>query len=163
MNTYDGKKITKKHIRSVIRTLDKTAIWKLVHNVYGGKTSSKQVADFMEEFAPTKAIYRQVYEIAYKANRFKAIPSWQTRNEIEFDLGNIKHKVIAQLKENIADVTSPYAKRPMKGYTHLYFCSPIYGHKDYNKWCAMPIDGNERFVELIISVADKYFGPVYDK
>ena len=67
-----------------------------------------------------------------------------------------KHQVIAALKKFIADPTSNYAKKPMYGYSNLYFCSPVYGHKDYNKWRAIPIKGNERFCELIVKLGEKY-------
>ena len=56
-----------------------------------------------------------------------------------------------------------YAKRPMLGKTHLYFCSPVYGHDDYNKVRSIPIAGNERFCELLIKYANKYFAPIYGK
>ena len=67
-----------------------------------------------------------------------------------------KHQIIAALKKFIADPTSNYAKKPMYGFTHLYFCSPVYGHRDYNKWQAIPIKGNERFCELIVKLGEKY-------
>lgn len=67
-----------------------------------------------------------------------------------------KHQVIAALKKFMSDPTSNYAKQPMYGFTHLYFCSPVYGHRDYNKWQAIPIKGNERFCELIVKLGYKY-------
>ena len=67
-----------------------------------------------------------------------------------------KHQVIAALKMFMSDPTSNYAKQPMYGYSHLYFCSPVYGHSDYNKWRALPIKGNERFCELIVKLGEKY-------
>ncbi len=66
-------------------------------------------------------------------------------------------EIVDYLKEQCSNPHSNYAKRPMLGYTHLYFCSPIYGHSDYNKWPALPIEGNERFCELVIKYADKFF------
>ena len=68
-----------------------------------------------------------------------------------------KQYIVEELLKNCADPTSNYAKRPMYGYTHLYFCSPVYGHSDYNKWRAIPIKGNERFCELVVRYADKFF------
>lgn len=67
-----------------------------------------------------------------------------------------KHQVIAALKKFISNPASNYAKQPMYGFTHLYFCSPVYGHKDYNKWMAIPIKGNERFCELVVKLGEKY-------
>lgn len=67
-----------------------------------------------------------------------------------------KQRAMTMLREWIADPTSNYAKKPMYGFTHLYFCSPVYGHRDYNKWQAIPIKGNERFCELIVKLGEKY-------
>lgn len=157
MKTFNGNTISKKNIQSVLRTMDKTAIWKLVHTIYGGKTTGKQVADFMHEFAPNQTVERHVYDIAYQHNYQDPRRIYDSKGVYEFYMANIKHEAIQYLKEQLKDVHSPYAKRPMMGYTHLYFCSPVYGHSDYNKWRCMPIKGNEKFCEVIIKLADKYF------
>lgn len=73
----------------------------------------------------------------------------------------ITKKHIAQVFRT-EDPASPYAKRPMYGHTHPYFCSLVYGHQDYNKRRSIPIKGNERFCALVIAYADKFFGPIYD-
>ena len=66
-----------------------------------------------------------------------------------------KYHIISYFKEQMIHPKSPYAKIPMYGHTHLYFCSPDYGHFDYNKWCACKIKGNERFCETLIKIAAK--------
>lgn len=60
-----------------------------------------------------------------------------------------------KLLEYLKMPKSPYAKRPIYGYTHIYFCSPVYGHKDYNKWRSIPIKGNERFCEILVNVGKR--------
>ena len=67
-----------------------------------------------------------------------------------------KHQIIAALKKFIADPTSNYAKKPMYGFTHLYFAHPYYKHDDYNKRRTVEIKGNERFCELIVKLGEKY-------
>lgn len=49
-----------------------------------------------------------------------------------------------------------YAKVPTYGRTQLYFCSPIYGHKDYNKFsCGLKIEGNEEFINKLIEISKR--------
>ena len=71
---------------------------------------------------------------------------------------NLKHKIIDYLKEQIGQPVNNYSKAAMRGFTHLYFCSPVYGHSDYNKWCTgLPIEGNEAFVDKVIAISNKHF------
>ena len=49
-----------------------------------------------------------------------------------------------------------YVKVPMYGHTQLYFCSPIYGHNDYNKFtCGLKIQGNEQFINKLIEISKR--------
>lgn len=157
MKTFDGNTISKKYIQSILRKMDKTSIWKLVHNIYGGKTTGKQVADFINEFAPSDKVAREAYKIAYMGNKYQATPMAIVRASIRFQHDNAKHYAIECLRENIARGLDSYTKRPIMGRTHLYFASPVYQHSDYNKWRSLEIKGNERFCETICRLADKYF------
>ena len=163
MRTYNGKNITKKHIASVLRTQDSTQIYRLVHIIFGGKVTAKAVCDFIKEYAPSERVLKNAYRIAYNSKH------QDERIRIEKELirrhgffrGDDKTKIVKFLKVQCQMPTSNYAKRPMYGHTHLYFCSPVYGHQDYNKWCALPIKGNEAFCEAVIRYADKFFA-IYD-
>lgn len=164
MKTFDGKNISKKHIEATLRTLDSTKIFALYKRIYGNVDRSG-IYNFIHEFAPSQRVYYKAYDTAYShKHAFR-------RNDIEtecikrhgFFRGDLRQQTVEKLKHEVQDVTSPYAKRPMMGHTHLYFCSPVYGHSDYNKARMIPIEGNERFCELVIRYADKFFGPVYDK
>ena len=128
-----AKRITKKEIQAVLRSLDATAIYRLYHKLYG-TVSKSGVYDFIKQNAPSK----RVIKFAIAA------------------LGAASHNV----KRRVIDSE---VIRPMMGRTYLYFCSPIYGHDDYNKVREIPIAGNERFCELLIKYADKYFAPIYGK
>lgn len=163
MKTYDGKNITKKHIAEVLRTQDSTKIYALYKRIYGNVKKSG-IHDFIHEYAPTQCIYHMAYELAYNNKHQIRRGSIESTCIIRhgFYKGDARKDVVDLLKRECQDVKSPYAKRPMMGYTHLYFCSPVYGHSDYNKACMIPIKGNERFCELVIKYADKFFAPVYD-
>ena len=158
MKTYNGKTISKKYIQSVIRTKNSTNIYTLYHHIYGGKVDSCKVYDFIKEFAPTQELESSAWSLTLgQERRVRWRESYDIRNEREYHNANIKHEVLTYFKEQLEDVKSPYAKRPMMGHTHLYFCSPVYGHSDYNKWRAMPLEGNERFCGLLVQLANKYF------
>lgn len=61
--------------------------------------------------------------------------------------------------ESVCDCARPengnYQKVVMYGQTWLYLCSPIYGHRDYNKHRLMPIDGNKRECEFLLRVSER--------
>ena len=50
-----------------------------------------------------------------------------------------------------------YTKVPMLGNTRLYFCSPTYGHADYNKVRTCNIEGNEAFCNKVIDLGERIF------
>ena len=165
MKTYNGKTITKKEIERILRTEDSTQIYKLFARIHGWVPERRDVYDFICNYAPSIRVYRNAFAITW--------PQKHTleRLEIEkecisrhgFYTGAQRHNVADMLRREIMEVGSRYAKRPMLGNTHLYFCSPIYGHDDYNKRRMMPIAGNERFCTLVIKIADRYFTPIYHK
>lgn len=157
MKNFKGDTISKKNIQSVLRTMDATKIFRLVHIIYGGKVERMKVYDFIKEFAPTNKVWDAAYWIAYTRNEIRPEEEWKLHNAFRFRQANQKHEAIQCLRENLQDVHSPYAKRPMMGHTHLYFCSPVYGHRDYNKWQSIEIKGNEQFCNTICRLADNYF------
>lgn len=155
MRTFNGQTISKKYIASVLRTMDSTQIYRLVHIIYGGTPSRLQVCQFIHEYAPSQRVDRNAYRIAYP---IKQSDAWEeARKAIAFQQANQKHIAIECLRENIARGLDSYTKRPIMGNTHLYFASPVYQHADYNKWKSVEIKGNEKFCEIICQLADKYF------
>lgn len=160
MITYNGKKVTKKHIEAVLRTMDSTRIFRLYHHIYGGKVEKWKVFDFIVAFAPTKSVAKKAVELS-AIN--KPLPSYyldQMRKSIEFNTVNARHVALQQFREELRRGFDSYTKRPIMGHTYLYWASPVFGHNDYNKSRALPIlpiKGNERFCEHICRLADKYF------
>lgn len=65
--------------------------------------------------------------------------------------------VLEYLRTHLTDIRrgDRYAKVPTMGHTHLYMCSPAYGHGDYNKWQALPIKGNEDFCAKLVALVNK--------
>ena len=155
MKTYNGKNITKKHITEVLRSRNLTEIFKLVHQIYGGKTNKHEVFDFVSRFAPSDKVADDIHNaIVFAYDRHFKFRNF--RREAEFHAANAIHIAVNHLREEIARGIDNYTKRPILGITHLYFCSPAYGHRDYNKHRSIAIKGNERFCELMVRLADKY-------
>lgn len=157
--TTAKKRITVKKIQSILRGMNPTEIFRLYVHIYGGKVERLAVMKFIQKYAPSQRVYKNAYNIAFAKNTNKPVPTDQSRKSFAWKEANAKHLAIEALKEHIEIWrTNPaYAKRPMMGNTRLWFCSPVYGFSDYNKWWTMPIEGNEHFCETICKLADKYF------
>ena len=158
------KRITKKEIERTLRTMDSTQIYRLYHKFSGEKPEKIKVHDFICEYAPNQKVLAHVWDLSF--------PTKHSIERINIEdeclrkhgryTGDQKKRIVDFLKEQVKDPQSNYAKRPMLGRTGLYFCSPAYGHGDYNKWRACDINGNEEFCMAVIKYADKFFGPIYD-
>ena len=160
MKTYNGKNITKKYIQSVIRTEDSTEIFRLYHQLYGGRVKKVDVYYFVCEYAPTKSLCHKAASLTWLIRRSKlsdAIERDQIRKEFAWRKDNARHIVLCRFREELKRGFDNYSKCPTMGHAHLWWCSPVYGHDDYNKSIALPIAGNERFCELICRLAQKYF------
>ena len=155
MNTFNGKSISLKNIQKILRTMDRTQIFRLYVQIFG-KLDRNELYFFIVLNAPSKRVSRAAYDLAFRRAERKYSDE-EDRKHWQFIRDNIYHVAIEEFKEYAKNPESPYAKRPMMGYTHLYFASPIYRLEDYNKWEVMPIKGNERFCETICKLADKYF------
>lgn len=155
------KKFTKKYIQSVIRTEDRTKIYRLYVLMNGNENAKDKymfrysVALFIAEYAPTKKIARRSNKIAVPT-----YPSWKSDlyiNRNKFERENPKHIAMDYLRFQMSLPFDSHTKLPLMGKTHLYFASPYYGHKDYNKSQFLPIEGNERFCELICRVGQRFY------
>lgn len=181
MKPFNGQTVSKKQIVSTLRTYDVTKICALYKKLFGTiPTEKRQTYDskstftcldgfelyqWAKDFATSSKMDRHLYHLLDRASHH-----W-SRSFYDDKYCYAKHgtydplrkqAIVNEVLKECKDVESNYAKRPMLGYTHLYFCSPVYGHSDYNKACMIPIKGNERFCELVIKYADKFFAPVYD-
>lgn len=161
MKTYNGKNITKEYIHSVIRTENSTEIFRLYHQIFGGgRVKNSDVCRFIREYAPNQTLRDKAMFLSWIVRRSKlsdVAERDQARKEFVWRKENARHIVLCRFREELKRGFDSYSKRPAMGLTHLWWCSPIYGHRDYNKSIALPIRGNRRFCELICSLADKYF------
>ena len=155
MKTFNGETISKKRIQQVLRTLDRTAIFRLTKTIYGD-AERLHVYDLVRLYGPTQKIRSLARDIAYFNERRHDLVT-SVKRHLEYQNDNKYHIAMAWFRYFVKKPNSPYAKRPIIGKTNLYFASPIYLHDDYNKWRCMPIAGNERFCETICKLADKYF------
>ena len=151
MKTYNGKNISIKQIQKVLRTMDKTQIFRIYFQIFG-KIDRHKLHEFIIEYAPSKRVLTAAYYTAYTKRKPYYSPKY-----LEFFHDNKYQQTVFLFKEYLKDRYSPYFKRPIMGEKYLYFASPVYGLSDYNKSEIMPIEGNERFCETICKLADKYF------
>ena len=155
MKTFNGKSISLKNIQNVLRTMDRTQIFHLYVKIFG-TLDRNELYFFIKLNAPSKRVSLAAYDLAFRRAESKYNDE-EDKKRWQFIQDNIYQVVVEKFKQYAKNPESPYTKRPMMGYTHLYFASPVYRFEDYNKWCVMPIKGNERFCETICKLADKYF------
>ena len=155
MKTFNGNNITKIAIRSTIRRGSLTEVCKLYHDIYGDAVEPEKVRAFMKEFVSARHAAVIGSRFGLGERRRSAWEMFSIRKNGRYEGNDLKQAVDA-VKEYIADPCNPYAKKPMMGFTHLYFCSPAYGHQDDNKWRSIEIKGNEKFCETICKLAEKY-------
>lgn len=151
------KKITKKAIVATLRTLDRTAIFKLCKQIYPGRIFTKKelrsvVYDIIKEFAPTNKIAKEAYWLAYTHGHQLVDDCYKGKHGYFEPL--TLQMIVDYTKQQLKKPVTPYTKYPTYGHTHLYFCSPTYGHSDYNKWRALPIEGNEKFCKTLIQYVE---------
>jgi hypothetical protein len=137
--------ITKKEINKVLKTKDRTLIFKLATQCGIDVNLKSQVFRFIKDNAPTKSVDDAAYTIAYYAPNYKeAQYGFVAPNRMPIaDAINFARK---QKEEGY----SSYSKILICGNTNIYWASPIYGHEDYNKSRAFAnTEKNRRAAELI--------------
>lgn len=143
---------TREEIRSLMSNGSATDLCKCFVKCTGLKYNRFDAQEFFATFTRSKKQYIRVKELLYGAE------TKHSRCIYEYDqYYGRRWQCVEELKRNIREGLTNYTKVPVLGYTHLYFVSPYYGHSDYNKWCALPIKGNEKFCEKLIKVAKKHF------
>ena len=136
-------KPTKKQIKEVLRSQERTAIFK-IHSQYlksGG--TIKTVYDFICEFAPNQTVRSNAYRVAFWGKHEKHINLKPLNQPIQ----DVIHYAKDQAKKGL----TPYSKVLVKGNTSIYWASPIYKHSDYNKSKALENNEKNREVMRIIN------------
>ena len=155
-------KFTKKAFRAALKANDQTEVWRLVSLEIGSKPTRTQVYNAVVELSTTSEIttMRRARKMAYGEGAKKrmaqnaCIASWAKRGGMR--QYSQKTEALAMLRRLLTENPSNYTKVPMMGHTHLYFCSPSYGHADYNKVRTCAIEGNEVFCEKVCEIAKRH-------
>ena len=155
-------KFTKKAFRAALKANDQTKVWHLTAVKFGRTPSKKEVYDLIKEISCTIRENRKAYSIAYESQRkqrFEAaeLMAWYNRGAYgQYGDSHYRNEALIMLRRLLREDHSNYTKVPMMGHTHLYFCSPSYGHADYNKVCTCSIEGNEEFCKKIINIGKRF-------
>lgn len=141
---------------------DRTNIFKLFVKKTGLKIRSlnyhyEQIADFIIKYCG-KRFYSNNYNLVVSPRYIEVCSYIHIENKTERRI-----KIIKALKDELKEPFNNYTKLPYYGNTNLYFLSPQYGHRDYNKLCAIPIKGNEKFCERLINIAKSKYPQFYGK
>lgn len=142
------KAITKKEIASVLRSMDTTKIFRAA-KLYGLDVSDKMnVFKFIEEFAPSEKVRRRSFDLSCRAGDFKHFRCgvYRHRSKITPIEQAIRH---AKAEKKIKNTS--YFKVLMEGFNNIYWCSPAYGHRDYNKSIAFPNTEKNRAIMNVIN------------
>ena len=163
-------RITKKYIQSVLRTKNPTEIFRLYKQIYGN-IDRAGLYDFIIEYAPTNNVARAAWNIAYGSRDNSQV--WSNHDEWNRQQNELnrhgsfaplkKQQIVNLLEYYLKDPLSPYAKRPVKGRSGLWFMSPIHMWDDYNKSRVLDWEGNEDFCEAIVRRGDSVFDKYYQK
>ena len=139
-------------IRSAIKTYDPSVVYPVYAALSGsGLANHHNVYAFCVTHCTSKKMKDKVIAmINGESNKHFILRNRcnvKSRTGIDIALG--------MLRDLYKNGLNKYSKVPMMGHTHLYFCSPIYGHSDYNKVMACTIKGNEKFCNDVISLGGK--------
>ena len=155
-------KFTKKAFRAAIKANNQTEVWHLTAVKFGRTPTRNEVYDLIKEVASTIRDERKAYSMSYNSQRKQRneaaeIMAWSKRGAYG-QYGDSHYRAVAliMLRRLLTEDHSNYTKVPIIGHTHLYFCSPSYGHADYNKICTCSIEGNEEFVNKIVKIGEKF-------
>lgn len=152
---------TKKAFRAALKANDQTEVWHLTAVKLGRKPERLEVLHLVEELATTNRDYKKAWAVAFRDNDCRrgafADAIFLKRGGFrQYDDSHYRSVALQMLRRLLTEKNSNYTKVPMMGHTHLYFCSPSYGHADYNKVRTCSIEGNEEFVNKIVNIAEKF-------
>ena len=156
-------KFTKKAFRSALKDNDQTKVWHLCAVKLGRTPTQKEVYDLIKEVASTIRDDRKAYSMAYDSQRKQRnlaaeTMSWYKRGAYgQYGDSHYRHEALIMLRRLLTEDHGNYTKVPMLGHSRLYFCSPVYGHSDYNKVRTCSIEGNETFCNKVVALGERIF------
>ena len=154
-------KFTKKAFRAALKANDQTEVWHLTAVKLGRKPERLEVLHLVEELATTNCDYKKAWAVAFRDNdcrrgAFADAIFLKRCGYRQYDDSHYRSVALQMLRRLLTEKNGNYTKVPMMGHTHLYFCSLLYGHADYNKVRTCNIEGNEEFVNKIVKIGEKF-------
>lgn len=137
-----AKKFTKKAFRLAIRQFNQTMVWYLASLKFGRTPNRNEVYELVHEIADTVRGYKRAYTLAYGhvedsryAKNYAADNTafYKRSRNLSATLDFQRGEALKMLRRLATEDVTGYTKVPLFGFHHLYFCSPSYGHRDYNK------------------------------
>ncbi len=131
------KKTTKKEIQSILRTQNSTLIFKIAKQCGVDVNSKSKVYDFIVENSPSKKVSINAYNLS--------IGSSLSKQRLVLNVKPLYQPIfnaIGFAKEQNARGNSSYSKILIEGNGSIYWSSPEFGHKDYNK--SIAFENNEK-------------------
>lgn len=142
-------KFTQTAFRQAVRENNQTLVWKLTAIKVGHTPTKTEVSSLIDTIVKPKSqrAINNAWDLAHTSFRkgkieFDLAFHWNARGAFrQYDIHYYREKALKMLRRLISEPLSGYTKVAMFGHTNLYFCSPTYGHADYNKVCTCPLNG----------------------
>ena len=148
------KKITKKQNQSVLNNGSKTEIHKLISTLGINANNKTLVFNFIKNNAITQKVSNKAYSISYGRNHFKSFRCYKGSFENIFREPITSAIRFAKQQKNEGNWGN-YSKKLFLGNKNIYWCSPVFGHSDYNK--SIAFDNTEKN-RIIAEKINKYLG-----
>lgn len=156
-------KFTKKEMRKAIKENNQTKVWKLCALKLGRTPTKSEVCKLVDEIADTELGRKKAFDLAFNSFRkrvFSIAMDWafiRRGGYAQFGDSHYRLKAISMLKRLNDEPLSSYTKIPIFGANTLYFCSPSYGMKDYNKVRCCDIERNRKFCEKVLEIGNAIY------
>lgn len=152
MVTINGKRYTKKMGEQILRTQDRTAIFKLYRQLTG-KIDRGEIFEFIKNYAPSKKVARAAFSIAYNSPHHSVDDCYKGKHGYFEPLP--RQKAVDYTKEMVKE-PSAYAKYPIMGQTHLYFASVSSDTATTISGGLYLSKGNEAFCKALINYVKRF-------
>lgn len=142
-------KFTKTAFRKAFKEANQTLVWKLTAIKVGHTPTKTEVSNLIDTIVNPKSqrAFNNAWNIAHTSLRkskieFALASHWNARGAFrQYDIHYYREQALKMLRRLYTEPLTNYTKIANFGHTHLYFCSPTYGHGDYNKVCTCPLNG----------------------
>lgn len=140
-------KFTKTAFRKALKDNDQTQVWYLATLYYRRQPVREEVQDLVYKIADTNRDRHKGHAMAYESLRKNELRTrmaiaWNNRGAYrQYGIHYFRSQALQMLRRLHDEPLNSHTKIAVFGRTHLYFCSPAYGHSDYNKVCTCLLNG----------------------